>query len=91
MGLACRIYETLRAKQSRHQLGAQWGNSIAVAFVCLIVVKWTSIELAGLTCWLGRQGSNLQMRESKSRALPLGYAPIESVQRKGSNLSDLLR
>jgi hypothetical protein len=26
--------------------------------------------------WLGRQGSNLGMAESKSAALPLGYAPI---------------
>jgi hypothetical protein len=25
--------------------------------------------------WLGRQGSNLGMAESKSAALPLGYAP----------------
>ena len=25
--------------------------------------------------WLGWQGSNLRMRESKSRALPLGYTP----------------
>ena len=26
--------------------------------------------------WLGREGSNLRMVESKSTALPLGYAPI---------------
>jgi hypothetical protein len=26
-------------------------------------------------CWLGREGSNLRMAESKSAALPLGYAP----------------
>jgi hypothetical protein len=26
--------------------------------------------------WLGRQDSNLGMGESKSPALPLGYAPI---------------
>src|SRR6185295_6783825 len=25
--------------------------------------------------WLGREGSNLRMSESKSAALPLGYAP----------------
>src|ERR1700744_6078377 len=25
--------------------------------------------------WLGREGSNLRMAESKSAALPLGYAP----------------
>ena len=27
-------------------------------------------------CWLGRQDSNLGMAESKSAALPLGYAPM---------------
>lgn len=27
--------------------------------------------------WLGRQGSNLGMGESKSPALPLGYAPSD--------------
>ena len=26
-------------------------------------------------CWLGREDSNLRMAESKSAALPLGYAP----------------
>src|SRR5579872_1795093 len=34
-----------------------------------------------LRCWLGREDSNLRMAESKSAALPLGYAPIApSVQ-----------
>jgi hypothetical protein len=28
-----------------------------------------------MTIWLGRQDSNLGMAESKSAALPLGYAP----------------
>ena len=28
--------------------------------------------------WLGREGSNLRMGESKSTALPLGYAPMAS-------------
>ena len=27
------------------------------------------------TSWLGREGSNLRMTESKSVAVPLGYAP----------------
>jgi hypothetical protein len=31
--------------------------------------EWTSFG------WLGRQDSNLGMAESKSAALPLGYAP----------------
>jgi hypothetical protein len=29
------------------------------------------------TGWLGREGSNLRMGESKSPALPLGDAPID--------------
>ncbi len=32
--------------------------------------------------WLGRQDSNLGMAESKSTALPLGYAPICAVMRQ---------
>ena len=28
--------------------------------------------------WLGREESNLRMAESKSAALPLGYAPIRN-------------
>ena len=42
--------------------------------------------------WLGWQGSNLRMRESKSRALPLGYTPTqvsisaaEAARQKGKN------
>src|SRR4030088_769490 len=31
--------------------------------------------LGRVTGWLGREGSNLRMAESKSAALPLGYAP----------------
>ena len=31
--------------------------------------------------WLGWQGSNLRMRESKSLALPLGYTPLVSAIR----------
>src|SRR5262245_43532285 len=36
--------------------------------------KLTTI-LGRVTGWLGREGSNLRMAESKSAALPLGYAP----------------
>ena len=32
--------------------------------------------------WLGWQGSNLRMRESKSRALPLGYTPLPARHKK---------
>jgi hypothetical protein len=34
--------------------------------------------------WLGRQDSNLGMAESKSAALPLGYAPLtHRIERAG--------
>ncbi len=33
-------------------------------------------QVTAATGWLGREGSNLRMAESKSAALPLGYAPI---------------
>src|SRR3954469_25770927 len=36
--------------------------------------KLTTI-LGRVSAWLGREGSNLRMAESKSAALPLGYAP----------------
>jgi hypothetical protein len=32
--------------------------------------------------WLGRQDSNLEMAESKSAALPLGYAPSVARRRR---------
>lgn len=32
-------------------------------------------EPGAVGVWLGREGSNLRMAESKSAALPLGYAP----------------
>src|SRR3990170_2961044 len=35
-------------------------------------------DSAETVCWLGREDSNLRMAESKSAALPLGYAPIRS-------------
>jgi plasmid stabilization system protein ParE len=53
--------------------------------------RWSSVCYAGLMrdpqetqpypkvpkCWLGREDSNLRMTESKSVALPLGYAPTD--------------
>src|SRR5262252_1972130 len=33
--------------------------------------------------WLGREDSNLRMAESKSAALPLGYAPSGGCLRRG--------
>jgi hypothetical protein len=34
--------------------------------------------------WLGRQDSNLGMAESKSAALPLGYAPLRGADHSGA-------
>ena len=31
--------------------------------------------------WLGWLGSNQRMRESKSRALPLGYTPLSQIKK----------
>jgi hypothetical protein len=36
------------------------------------------------TAWLGREDSNLRMGESKSPALPLGDAPMTSLERGGT-------
>src|SRR6185437_10477865 len=39
---------------------------------------------AGTTeAWLGREGANLRMAESKSAALPLGYAPTAGPEAAG--------
>lgn len=32
-----------------------------------------------VSVWLGREDSNLRMAESKSAALPLGYAPLDRI------------
>jgi hypothetical protein len=40
-----------------------------------------------LKSWLGRQDSNLGMAESKSAALPLGYAPPWNILTSKSLLS----
>ncbi len=41
--------------------------------------------------WLGHQGSNLGMTESKSVALPLGYGPMLNGGPDGTRTRDLLR
>ena len=41
--------------------------------------------IRALLYWLGWLDSNQRMRESKSRALPLGYTPIERVGRAGAD------
>lgn len=36
-------------------------------------------RVIALSDWLGREDSNLRMAESKSAALPLGYAPLDPI------------
>ena|SRR5438876_7795125 len=43
----------------------------------------TGRDLRDCTGWLGREDSNLRMAESKSAALPLGYAPSGGLLRRG--------
>lgn len=52
--------------------------------------KLTTI-LGRVSAWLGREGSNLRMAESKSAALPLGYAPTVSGDRRGEPANSLGR
>ena len=41
----------------------------------LTTQKFAGSRIADCKTWLGREDSNLRMPESKSGALPLGYAP----------------
>ena len=45
-------------------------------FIKIIIFFKYFIILYNTFYWQGWQDSNLRMRESKSRALPLGYIPI---------------
>ena len=58
-------------------------ESFAIRFLILVISQWylslviVIISLCNkIKIWLGWLGSNQRMRESKSRALPLGYIPI---------------
>jgi hypothetical protein len=55
---------------------AQWICICAGMVWAILVALWgLKIFVSRLEPWLGREGSNLRMAESKSAALPLGYAP----------------
>ena len=45
---------------------------------CIFLHKKIELKARQFPLWLGWQDLNLRMRESKSRALPLGYTPITS-------------
>ncbi len=50
---------------------------------CCAVLSGVRVSADGdRTGWLGREDSNLRMAESKSAALPLGYAPSGGVFRR---------
>src|SRR5678815_1000986 len=53
-----------------------WAISSASARFAFPVKSFSSYAMdASLTMWLGREDSNLRIRDPKSRALPLGHAP----------------
>jgi hypothetical protein len=58
-----------KPNSARCQKPAQNGAQI----VAMFTQKHTKYQI--LSRWLGREDSNLRMAESKSAALPLGYAP----------------
>ncbi len=51
------------------------GEMAAMRAFCAVVTCDSQVPVERATGWLGREGSNLRMTESKSVALPLGYAP----------------
>ncbi len=75
--------------------GTNWGPRKAVLWLCGERRRDEVSELwpqAGArdtqsapTTWLGWLDSNQRMRESKSRALPLGYTPMWSEARAGAD------
>lgn len=55
---------------------ANWANGPYLIDLDIILHFTSFVNDFSKKIWLGRQDLNLRMRESKSRALPLGYAPI---------------
>src|SRR5437667_198363 len=54
-----------------------WAISSASGRFALPEKSFRSYLIAGLArSWLGREDSNLRIRDPKSRALPLGHAPV---------------
>ena len=58
------------------------GSELQNPAVCGPFLRTSGYRKEWRTAWLGREGSNLRMAESKSAALPLGYAP---TGRKGAS------
>jgi hypothetical protein len=59
-------------------------HSHANALKCRRFFSHLDVPYRDGTGWLGRQDSNLGMAESKSAALPLGYAPIRRRMAPGT-------
>ncbi len=82
---AARVY----VKRTKHQrlLGARMrraamkGNGMTTGVGVFALRRVGTVRegtAKSLKVWLGRQDSNLGMAESKSAALPLGYAPMRT-------------
>ena len=63
------------------------GETPALRAFCAVVAGDPQIPAESATGWLGREGSNLRMTESKSVALPLGYAPARAYPEPGRHKS----
>ena len=62
-------------KQNQHRISKCEANGISKCTENSALSKAVFITKSAHWAWLGREGSNLRMAESKSAALPLGYAP----------------
>ena len=81
------LYSRLRDKIRQYGLGLDnflRRDLLSVANIqkCRENFRRIEVRYRDGTGWLGRQDSNLGMAESKSAALPLGYAPIPSDWRR---------
>jgi hypothetical protein len=57
-------------------LAAEWHIASLSCRAAIRSLSGGEADMTGPAGWLGRQDSNLGMAESKSAALPLGYAPM---------------
>ena len=65
---------------ARSAVNDEFQSMIAITAIGRRDLAWSlrSAEAFDNLTWLGREGSNLRMAESKSAALPLGYAPTRA-------------
>src|SRR5438105_15358365 len=79
-----RFRSTMQRNESSTEFpNGEW-KQFPNAFKCAGENKAISMVNSEAWHWLGREGSNLRMAESKSAALPLGYAPTVRAGNTGS-------